>query len=116
MAADETKTIEELKARANELGVQYADSIGVKKLAERIAEKEKELAASTEETETEETETEETETEETETEDTLYTAVFPILHNGKLYEADKPLPKGLLSEDEATALLAKEVIKHGNNQ
>lgn len=101
MAADETKTIEELKARANELGVQYADSIGVKKLAERIAEKEKELAASTEETKTEET---------------LYIAIFPILHNGKLYEANKPLPKGLLSEDEADALLAKEVIKHGNNQ
>lgn len=40
----ETSDIAVLKARATELGVAYADNIGAKKLAERIAEKEKELA------------------------------------------------------------------------
>lgn len=40
----ETPGIAALKARATELGVTYADNIGAKKLAERIAEKEKELA------------------------------------------------------------------------
>lgn len=39
-----TADIAALKARADELGVAYADSIGAKKLAERIAAKEKELA------------------------------------------------------------------------
>ncbi len=33
-----------LKARADELGITYAPNIGAEKLAERIAEKEKELA------------------------------------------------------------------------
>ena len=35
---DETLTIEELKAKADELGIEYAQNIGAKKLATKIAE------------------------------------------------------------------------------
>ena len=35
---DETLTIEELRAKADELGIEYASNIGAKKLAAKIAE------------------------------------------------------------------------------
>ena len=35
---DKTLTIEELKAKADELGIEYAQNIGAKKLATKIAE------------------------------------------------------------------------------
>ncbi len=102
MAADNIE-LQTLKARADELGIQYADSIGVKKLSERIAEKEKELAESDETGETKPT-------------DSIYIPKFPILHNNTLYREGKPLPEGLLSEKEADTLFTAGVIEYDNNQ
>ncbi len=103
MAADNIE-LQTLKARADELGIQYADSIGVKKLSERIAEKEKELAESDE--------TGETKTDETKK--TVYIAQYTLMHDSKSYSAGKALPDGLLDEEQLKTLLSQGVIKIGN--
>ncbi|MGE4399394.1 MAG: hypothetical protein AB7D29_07725 [Campylobacterales bacterium] len=112
MAADNTE-LQALKTRADELGVDYADNIGVKKLSERIAAREKELAES-DETKTDETKTDETKTDETKK--TVYIAQYTIMHDGKPYAAGKPLPDDLLEEKQLETLISQGVIKSGNDK
>jgi len=100
MAADNTE-LQALKTRADELGVEYADSIGVKKLSEKIAAKEKQLA-----------ESDETKTDETKK--TVYIAQYTLMHDSKSYSAGKALPDGLLDEEQLKTLLSQGVIKIGN--
>lgn len=105
MAADNTE-LQALKTRADKLGVDYADNIGVKKLSERIAAREKELA------ESDETKTDETKTDETKK--TVYIAQYTLMHDSKSYSAGKALPDGLLDEEQLKTLLSQGVIKIGN--
>lgn len=46
IAGSDVLTLEELKAKADDLGIEYAATIGAKTLAERIASKEAEIAGS----------------------------------------------------------------------